>query len=39
MGTGLAVSRSTIDAHNGLFADPNKPRRAIFPITLPIDQD
>jgi hypothetical protein len=33
---GLAVGRSMIEAHNGrLWASPNKPRGAIFQITLP----
>jgi signal transduction histidine kinase len=37
---GLAVGRSMIEAHNGrLWASPNKPRGAVFQITLPIEQE
>jgi signal transduction histidine kinase len=40
MGTGLAISRSIVGAHGGRrWATPNKPHGAVFPFTLPIEQD
>jgi PAS domain S-box-containing protein len=39
IGMGLAISRSIIEAHGGqLSAGPNKPRGALFRLTLPVDE-
>jgi C4-dicarboxylate-specific signal transduction histidine kinase len=38
MGIGLAVSRTIVQAHEGLlWARPNKPHGAVFAFTLPLD--
>ncbi|MEJ1979053.1 MAG: ATP-binding protein [Acetobacteraceae bacterium] len=40
MGMGLAISRSIIEAHGGrLWAEPGRPRGAIFQFTLPTVQE
>lgn len=40
MGMGLAICRSTIEAHGGrLWASANDPRGAVFQFTLPLDRD
>jgi two-component system, LuxR family, sensor kinase FixL len=39
IGMGLAISRSIIEAHGGqLSAAPNKPRGALFRLTLPVEE-
>jgi PAS domain S-box-containing protein len=40
LGMGLAICRSTIEAHGGrLWATANEPRGAVFQFTLPLDWD
>lgn len=40
MGMGLAICRSTIEAHGGrLWASANEPRGAVFQFTLPLDRE
>jgi signal transduction histidine kinase len=37
-GMGLSISRSIISAHGGrLWAEPNRPRGAVFRFALPVD--
>jgi PAS domain S-box-containing protein len=39
IGMGLAISRSIAEAHGGrLSAGPNKPRGAVFRLTLPVEE-
>jgi PAS domain S-box-containing protein len=39
IGMGLAISRSIAEAHGGrLSATPNKPRGAVFRLTLPVEE-
>jgi histidine kinase/DNA gyrase B/HSP90-like ATPase len=38
LGMGLAISRSTVEAHGGrLWATANVPHGAVFQFTLPVD--
>src|SRR5262249_12209249 len=40
VGMGLSICRSIIDAHGGrLWAEPNRPRGAVFQFTLPAAQE